>query len=90
VWCKISGLVTEASWERWTPADFALFVDVAIDTFGSGRLIFGSDWPVCLLAASYGEVLGAARTLTEGLTAAERNAVFGRNAIEAYRLDIDT
>ena len=86
VWAKLSGLVTEASWETWTPGDLAPFVDVAIETFGPGRLLVGSDWPVCLLAGSYGEVLDAARTLVAGLTADERAAILGGNAIEVYRL----
>jgi L-fuconolactonase len=88
--CKLSGMVTEADWERWTPANLAPFFDIALEAFGPSRLIFGSDWPVCLLAASYPEVLDAARTLTDGLTADERKAVFGGNAIEVYRLAIGT
>ncbi len=86
VWCKLSGMVTEADWQAWTPADLAPFVDVVIDTFGPARLLVGSDWPVCLLAGSYSEVLGAARILLARLTPEERGAVFGGNAIEVYRL----
>jgi L-fuconolactonase len=85
-WCKVSGLVTEADWETWKPADLAPFVDVALDVFGPGRLLVGSDWPVCLLAGTYGEVLGATRSLLEGLTPDERDAAFGGNAVEVYRL----
>jgi L-fuconolactonase len=86
VWCKLSGLVTEADWTTWTAADLAPFVDVAIETFGPKRLLFGSDWPVCLLAGSYGDVFGAARKVVSGLTADEIAAVFGGNAIEVYGL----
>jgi len=86
VWAKVSGLVTEASWESWTPVDLRPFVDVAIETFGPERLLVGSDWPVCLLAGSYRDVLDAARTLVAGLTADERAAILGGNAIEVYRL----
>jgi L-fuconolactonase len=59
VWCKISGLAVEADWERWTPADLEPYVSRAVEWFGEERLIFGSDWPVCLLAASYDEVFQA-------------------------------
>ncbi len=83
-WWKLSGLVTEADWERWTPGDLAPFVDHALDVLGPERLIFGSDWPVCLLAAPYPQVLAAARESTAGLTATERAAVFGRNARTVY------
>ena len=83
---KISGLVTEADWRRWRPADLAPFVDHALRTFGPGRLIFGSDWPVCLLAASYEEVVTAARELTAGLADSEQAAVFGGNATAVYGL----
>jgi L-fuconolactonase len=87
VWAKVSGLVTEADWQTWTAADLAPFVDVAIETFGPDRLLVGSDWPVCLLAATYGEVLDAARTLVASLSADERASFLGRNAIEVYRLE---
>jgi L-fuconolactonase len=86
VWCKLSGLVTEADPLGWRLADLAPFVDIALETFGPRRLIFGSDWPVCLLAASYGDVAAAARELTSGLSTAERAAVFGGAAEAAYPL----
>jgi L-fuconolactonase len=85
-WWKLSGLVTEADWRGWKPADLAPFVDHALDILGPGRLIFGSDWPVCLLAASYEEVVVTARGLVAALTDAERAAVFGENAGLVYRL----
>jgi L-fuconolactonase len=85
-WWKLSGLVAEADWERWQTADLAPFVDVALDALGPDRLIFGSDWPVCLIAASYAEVLGAARELTAGLTASERAAIFGGTGRAVYRV----
>jgi L-fuconolactonase len=81
---KLSGLVTEADWERWTPADLAPFVDHALSALGPDRLIFGSDWPVCLLAAPYATVLATARRLTAGLNETERAGVFGRNARTVY------
>ncbi|HEV8488681.1 MAG TPA: amidohydrolase family protein [Candidatus Limnocylindrales bacterium] len=85
--CKISGLVTEADWKAWRIEDLAPFVRHAIDVFTPARLMFGSDWPVCLLAAPYDRVVGAARTLTAGLSGAERRLVFGATASRVYRLD---
>ncbi len=74
---KLSGLVTEADWRHWTPADLRPYAETALDAFGPARLMFGSDWPVCTLAASYGDVLAAARDLTGQLSGGERAAVFG-------------
>ena len=84
VWCKLSGLVTEADWSAWDVVALAPAVEVALEVFGPDRLIFGSDWPVCLLAASYGDVVEAARTLTAGLTAEQRASIFGGAAARAY------
>jgi len=78
--------VTEADWATWRPEDVKPFVDHALDVFGPYRLLFGSDWPVCLVAATYGEVLDAARVTLAGLNSDERAAVFGTNAVEVYRL----
>ena len=84
--CKVSGLVTEADWSSWTPADLQPFVDHAIEVFGPERLVFGSDWPVCLLAASYAGVVDTARTVLAGLTDGEQAAVMGGNATRIYGL----
>jgi L-fuconolactonase len=86
--CKVSGLVTEADWNAWTPEQFAPYVRHAVDVFGPERLLFGSDWPVCLLAAGYAEVVGATEEALDraGLTPAERDAVFSANARRLYRL----
>jgi L-fuconolactonase len=86
VTCKLSGMVTEADPVGWTVADLRPFADVVLDAFGPSRVMFGSDWPVCLLAASYEEVVAAAEGLTAGLTAGERDAVFGGTAARVYRL----
>ena len=83
---KLSGLVTEADWHRWRVADLRPYTDTALDAFGPGRLMFGSDWPVCTLAASLGEVLQAARDLTADLSAAEREAIFAGTATRLYGL----
>jgi L-fuconolactonase len=86
--CKVSGLVTEAAWDAWTPGQLVPYVRHAVDVFGPGRLLFGSDWPVCLLAAGYGEVVAAITEALEraGVGPAERDAIFGANARRLYRL----
>jgi L-fuconolactonase len=86
VWWKLAGLVTEADWTDWRPADLQPAVEHCLGLFGPERLIFGSDWPVCLVAASYGEVFDAARDLVRGpgLSAAEEAAVFGGTASVVY------
>ena len=88
VTCKVSGLVTEAAWDSWTPRQLAPYVATAAAAFGPERLLFGSDWPVCLLASDYAEVVAAAEETLEwaGLDTAERDAVFGANARRVYRL----
>jgi len=86
VLAKLSGLVTEANWNTWRPADLHPFVDTALGLFGPRRLMFGSDWPVCLLAASYERVLDALTTNLTSLTGPERDEIFSGTAIRAYRL----
>jgi len=83
---KLSGLVAEADWTGWRLSDLAPYVDHVLEVVGPGRLIFGSDWPVCLLAASYGQVIEAARQLTAPLSEAEQAAIFGETARKVYRL----
>jgi L-fuconolactonase len=83
---KLSGLVTEADWHRWKVADLRPYAEIALDAFGPARMMFGSDWPVSTLAASYPEVLAAARDLTAGLTPVECEAVFAGTATSVYRL----
>ncbi|MGI5149852.1 amidohydrolase family protein [Plantactinospora sp. CA-294935] len=83
---KLSGLVTEADWGRWLPADLRPFVAEAVRLFGPERLMFGSDWPVCRLAAGYGAVLSALTEVLPPLSTAERSAVFGETAVRTYRL----
>jgi L-fuconolactonase len=84
--CKLSGLVTEANHTSWRTEDLRPFVECALEFFGARRLMFGSDWPVCLLAASYGQVLESFQSLTAGLSEAERALILGENAKEFYRL----
>ncbi|MBV8990391.1 MAG: amidohydrolase family protein [Solirubrobacterales bacterium] len=81
--CKISGLITEANWSSWTTAQIAPFVDIAADAFGEDRLLFGSDWPVCLLAGSYSDPLEVARQTLGGLSP---DKIFAANARRTYGL----
>jgi L-fucono-1,5-lactonase len=85
VWCKLSGLVTEADHDHWRPSDLRPYVDTAFECFGAERMMFGSDWPVCLLAASYDRVLETAQSLLADLNSDDLERVFSRNAIEFYR-----
>jgi L-fuconolactonase len=85
VWCKLSGVHTIAP-ANWTYADLAPFVEVALEAFGPERVVFGSDWPVSLQAATYAEVYEAATIACAALSPAERAAVLGGNARDVYRL----
>ena len=87
VYCKLSGLVTEADWTTWTTADLRPYVDYALELFGAERLMFGSDYPVCLLAASYARVLESFQELLKDLSVADRDRIFGSNAAQFYRLN---
>ena len=84
VFCKLSGLVTEANWTQWTVDDLRPYAAHVLESFGPERVMFGSDWPVCELAATYGEVYESARTFTAELSAAEQNEVFATTATRAY------
>jgi L-fucono-1,5-lactonase len=86
VWCKLSGLVTEADWTDWRQDQLRPYLDVALDAFGPDRVMFGSDWPVCLVAAPYERVLGVVVEYAASLSAAEREALFGGNAVRFYGL----
>ncbi|MFE7273748.1 amidohydrolase family protein [Streptomyces sp. NPDC057623] len=81
--CKLSGMVTEADPASWTVDDLRPYADVVLDAFGPDRLMFGSDWPVCTLAASYGQVLDTARELTGEF---DRRQIFGTTATRVYDL----
>lgn len=86
VYCKLSGLVTEADWQNWQPAHFAPFLDVALEAFGADRLLFGSDWPVCQLAGSYTEVKQLVTDYISRLSATEQANIMGGNAVRFYNL----
>ncbi|MBL1102202.1 amidohydrolase family protein [Streptomyces coffeae] len=85
--CKLSGLVTEASWGTWRSEQILPYARHALDAFGPGRVLFGSDWPVCTLAASYDEVVALAERAALRLTEDERHAVFGGTAAGVYGLN---
>jgi L-fuconolactonase len=86
VCCKVSGLVTEADWARWRPEDIRPYLDVVFEAFGPDRLMFGSDWPVCLVAASYRRAVELVEDYADHLSQAERDDLFGGSAIRFYGL----
>ncbi len=86
VYCKLSGLVTEADWREWRTEDFRPYLDVIFEAFGADRLMFGSDWPVCLLAASYRQVKQIIEDYVEAHAPAQKDKIFGGNAVRFYRL----
>ena len=86
VHCKISGMVTEADWKNWKQNDFTPYLDVLFESFGPARLMYGSDWPVCLLAASYEAQLSIAQTYLSTFSAHEKHLVMGENARKFYNL----
>jgi L-fuconolactonase len=83
---KLSGMVTEANWSTWTPGDLRPFVGAVVEWFGLGRLLFGSDWPVCLLATSYDGVVRGLEEALGPLAPDDKARVFGVNAVRVYRL----
>lgn len=86
VWCKISGLMTEADWKAWKIEDFTRYIHHAIACFGKDRIMFGSDWPVCLLAGSYEDGIHIVKSLTMDFSTAEKEALWGGNAVEFYNI----
>jgi L-fuconolactonase len=86
LFCKISGMVTEADWQNWEEEDFIPYLNVIVENFGIDRIIFGSDWPVCLLGGSYDEVLSIAEDYFSSFSKSEQEKFFGMNAVEFYNL----
>ena len=84
--CKISGMVTEADHSQWKPSDFIPYLDIVFDAFGENRILFGSDWPVCLLAASYQEVYQLITDYTANFSLEQRDKLFGANAERFYNI----
>jgi L-fuconolactonase len=86
VWCKLSGLVTEADWKNWKPHELTPYLEVALECFGPNRLMFGSDWPVCLVAASYQRVVSNIEDFIAALSSEEKRNIMGENAVRFYNL----
>jgi L-fuconolactonase len=86
VFCKVSGMVTEAHWKKWSYEDFVPYLDAVADSFGPSRLLFGSDWPVCLVAATYDQVVGIAERYFSTFSKDEQDLIFGNNAVSFYNL----
>jgi L-fuconolactonase len=84
--CKLSGLVTEADWERWTRADLQPYIDVVLEHFGPQRVMFGSDWPVSTLAGTYQRWVEVAAASVAHLSADDQDRIFYRNAVDFYGL----
>ena len=82
--CKISGMVTEADWQNWQYDDFVPYMDVVMEAFGPDRLMFGSDWPVCLLAGDYSRIKGIVEKYIEKLSESEKQKIMGDTAIKFY------
>jgi len=88
VYCKLSGMVTEAQPDRWKVDDFTAYLDVVFEAFGTEKLMFGSDWPVCKLAAEYQQVVEVLNRYMEQFTEEEKRRVYGQNAVDFYNLDV--
>lgn len=86
VFCKLSGMVTEADWKNWTSIELVPYMDTVLETFGPSRLMFGSDWPVCLLAADYGTIVNVAQQFVNQLTPTEREKIMGGTAAHFYNI----
>lgn len=86
VYCKVSGMVTEADWNAWKVSDFTPYLDTVFDAFGTNRLVYGSDWPVCLLAADYSGQKSIIDQYLASFSDTEKQQVMGQNAIEFYNL----
>ena len=86
VYCKLSGLITEADWQHWSASDFIPYLDVVFSAFGPNRLMFGSDWPVCLLAGAYAQVVQLIGNYTESLSDRQKAGIWGLNASHFYGL----
>jgi L-fuconolactonase len=87
VTCKVSGMVTEADWTAWRPADLAPYIGTALELFGADRLMWGSDWPVCTLAATYSQVYDVTTTILSDLVGDELGWILGGCAAATYGLE---
>ncbi|WP_298474124.1 amidohydrolase family protein [uncultured Maribacter sp.] len=86
VFCKLSGMITEADYKDWTPKQITPYMDLVLKAFGAGRILFGSDWPVCLVAGEYKSVKKLVFDFIQNLSRIEQEAILGKNAITFYNL----
>ncbi len=86
VYCKLSGMVTEADWKNWKPTDFYPYLDAVLEAFGPSRCMYGSDWPVCLLASTYSSQRSVVEGYISKLSSAEKQAILGENAVTFYNI----
>jgi L-fuconolactonase len=86
VFCKISGMLTEADWQNWKQEDFTVYLDIVVKAFGTKRIMYGSDWPVCLLAADYDKQLDIVKNYFSSFSQQEQQLFFGDNATQFYNL----
>jgi len=86
VFCKVSGMVTEADWHNWKPDDFKPYLDVIVNSFGTDRVMIGSDWPVCLVAGEYSKVMNIVLDYISGFSEEDKSKISGINCIKAYRI----
>ena len=86
VYCKLSGMVTEADWKNWKPDDFRIYLQVVFEAFGTDRLMIGSDWPVCTVAGSYKQVMDIVMDFTGNMSVSDQDKILGGNAVHVYKL----
>jgi L-fuconolactonase len=89
VFCKLSGLVTEAKWKQWRPEDFHRYLDIVIETFGTDRVMIGSDWPVCTLSGDYRSTMRIVMDYAQQFSARIRDDILGGICARFYGLDPD-
>ena len=88
VWCKVSGMVTEADWQNWQQTDFEPYLDTVFEAFGTKKVMFGSDWPVCNVAGGYDKMIAIVKNYTAKLSNDDQDRFWGLNAAEFYKLDL--
>lgn len=90
VWCKLSGMVTEADWKNWSREDLLPYMETVLEVFGPRRVMVGSDWPVCRLAGEYGEVMRIVPEFIASLDKEDQKRILYKNAIDCYQLNCDS
>lgn len=84
--CKLSGMITEADWQKWTPEQLIPYLEIALELFGPDRLMYGSDWPVCLLAGEYERYWEVIEQFTSALSLSEKSQIMGDTAVKFYKI----